>query len=444
MVAVEHHYRYAASSRLKPVAGGADLRLAAEVGGSPCFFEGELTNPAISAMCLRAVSDMVGTRFYVPPSMLARILLEADPVATVAKGILRFEGFSACCSTYIRHDISDDAFNAEVATAGSVNVDFRDDMRAALAQVSRDANLRLTISPDAVAVDVEGESVVEKKVPLPLRWVKGFAEVQTHQAGMRHAFRLDKIAAQRFLRSLPRTASDQPQWVVANGRSVRLSAREVPGTVRIKGTQRLRILERLANDACQLDVYFNDRQGSSAWALDFGGQCLTLVINSEPWRGFSGDGQLLSDLASKLDEGTARIKAHLHWQSELQPDRVATDCGLTVTQTERGLARLAASGLLGFDLSKNAYFHRVLPFALEAIERMNPRLKSARALAASGAVTLLSDGGADILSGDVVHRVRHPNEKTSCTCPWFAKYGDTRGPCKHMLAAEIQADVGNE
>lgn len=420
------------------------MHLAADSSGPSCFFDGYLNDPMISAMCLRAVSDMVGTRFYVPPAMLTRILREADPVATVAKDLLRFEGFSACCSTYIRHDISADAFTADVAFPGTVNVDFRDDMRASLAKVRRDAQLRLSISADAVKVEHDGKGFIEKKVPLPVRWLKGFAEVQTHQAGMAHAVRLGKVAAQRFLHALPRAASGQPQWVVVSGSSVRLSARVVPGSVRIKGTQRLRILERLASVADKLDLYFNAAQGSSAWVLGFGAQRLTLVLNSEPWRGFLGDGQLLSDLASTPDAGVAKLRAQLHWQSILQPALLARDCGLTPAQTNQGLARLAVSGLLGFDLATNAYFHRVLPFDLDKIEKLNPRFSSARKLVISGAVTLRPDSGADIRSGDVIHRVRHTPEQTTCTCPWFAKHQATRGPCKHILAAEIQIEESYE
>ncbi|MCP4319746.1 MAG: SWIM zinc finger family protein [Hyphomicrobiales bacterium] len=443
MAIIEQQIRYASPSQLRSIPGGADLRLAAAQGDTSCFFDGELCYPALSAACLRSVSDLVGTRFYVPPSMLARILREADPVATVARDNLRFEGFSACCSTYIRHDISADAFVADVANSGTVNVDFRDDMRAALANIGNDQKLHLTISANAVSVDLNGESVVEKKVPLPLRWMKGFAEVQIHQAGMRHAVRLDKVAAQRFLRSLPRGKSDQPQWMVVHGRTVRLSACEVVDSVRIKGSQRLRNLERLSNSANHMDIYFNEQLGSSAWVLEFGAQRLTLVINSEPWRGFSGDGQLLSDLASEVDEGTAKIRAHLHWQSNLRSSSVAEVCGVSLEQAEKGLARLAASGLLGFDLKEHAYFHRVLPFSLNKIETLNPRLKSARALVDAGAVKLMPDGGADIMSGDIVHRVRQTQQGFTCTCPWFAKNEAERGPCKHMLAAEIQMETEN-
>lgn len=82
----------------------------------------------------------------------------------------RFEGFSACCSTYRRHDMSAAAVSAETAPSGTVKVDVRDDMRAVQANVRRDADFRLTISADAVSVDPAGDTVVEKKAAPRRNW----------------------------------------------------------------------------------------------------------------------------------------------------------------------------------------------------------------------------------------------------------------------------------
>jgi hypothetical protein len=44
--------------------------------------------------------------------------------------------------------------------------------------------------------------VVERKVPLPERWLKGFAEVQVVAACMEPVAELSGIEARRFVRSL--------------------------------------------------------------------------------------------------------------------------------------------------------------------------------------------------------------------------------------------------
>ncbi len=107
------------------------------------------------------------------------------------------------------------------------------------------------------------------------------------------------------------------------------------------------------------------------------------------------------------------------------------------------LAKLAAGGRLGFDLAQRAYFHRNLPFDMSKTEGLNPRLKSAKKLVDAGAVRW-SDDVADVSSDDVIHKVELVENDWRCTCPWFAKNGNQRGPCKHILAAEMEMNRQND
>ena len=65
---------------------------------------------------------------------------------------------------------------------GTTNVDFNPPMRAALARVHDDEALLLHVGHDEVRLESLAGSAVEKKVPLPERWLKGFAEVQVASA----------------------------------------------------------------------------------------------------------------------------------------------------------------------------------------------------------------------------------------------------------------------
>src|SRR5262249_35436825 len=105
--ALDYSYRYRGRSALTTNAKGSRLRLAT-CGGideNPYFFQGRLIRPQRVADLLRALAHIVQSRFHVPPGMLARILLLADPIITSNENILRFEAFSACCSTYARVDL---------------------------------------------------------------------------------------------------------------------------------------------------------------------------------------------------------------------------------------------------------------------------------------------------------------------------------------------------
>jgi NADPH-dependent 2,4-dienoyl-CoA reductase/sulfur reductase-like enzyme len=59
---------------------------------------------------------------------------------------------------------------------------------------------------DEVAVDTTAGPVIERRVPLPDRWLKGFGEVQALARQMRLVGELDGTAGRRFLRSIPRSA----------------------------------------------------------------------------------------------------------------------------------------------------------------------------------------------------------------------------------------------
>ncbi len=67
---------------------------------------------------------------------------------------------------------------------------------------------------DELVVTTFDGAVVEKKVPLPERWLRGFAEVQVIAAGMDQRGESAGMAAVRFLRELPKKAD---VWVTQNG-----------------------------------------------------------------------------------------------------------------------------------------------------------------------------------------------------------------------------------
>jgi hypothetical protein len=120
-------------------------------------------------------------------------------------------------------------------------------------------------------------------------------------------------------------------------------------------------------------------------------------------------------------------------------------------EVRAALATLALSGSVGYDLADGGFFHRELPFDLGLVERMQPRLRDARALADAGAVRVESASEAGIVAwvastGGVEYRVRIGADGSSCTCPWTGRHGETRGPCKHRLAVRIvvEADEASE
>ena len=447
MAKFAHTYRYAEASSLA-FAGGTRLKLATSSPGAvpnPHFFDGALHRPQLAAQLLSAVHLLVGSRFFTPANSVGLAVALADPVVTSGAGMLRLEGFSACCSTYIRVDLEPQAYAGDIVGKGTTNIDFNAPMRAALSKVRDADGLALSVGNSEFALHTGGASVVEKKVDLPLRWLRSMVAVQAYQAAMRQVVQVGAVAALRFLRGLPKASTSKtPLWVVAGPQGLRTTTQSDGSGVRFTDTTRLRMLESLLPKAKTLTVYADARQQASAWCLDFGHMRLTLVLSAEVWRGFSGEGQALHALVrSDNNRPLSAVRAQLNWQDTLRADTLAAHLQWPVTDVDNALQVLGVSGLVGFDLVHNAYFHRVLPFDMSLLDDMHPRLADARTLLQQGAVQLLSNVPLEAMvhSADVGYHVREIEGVMHCTCPWFAKHQGERGPCKHVLAAQAAANA---
>lgn len=442
----EQTYTYVRPSELTFADGRADLMLATSGGRTatgpathPVFFDGFLGHPEQAAAALLAVAKVARTRFYMPPGMVAAILRAADPVVTSNVDRLRFESFSACCGVYARYDALPGSLDGTVLDTGTTNVDFNPPMRDALARIGGLEPLHLQVGEDVVVRTLDAE-VTEKKVALPERWLKGFAEVQLASATVTPAFEVAAAEARRFIRSLPSSGSRKPVWVVPAGRGLRITTRPTPDGVSLSGLDRLKPLEPLLRFARSLRAYAapHDPQGATGvWELELDEARLVLALSPESSRGFSGEGGVLWDLADEQSADDADlISVLLAFEPRIDIQRLAAESGLSADRVTGALGRLGAAGRVGYDAAEAAYFHRELPYNPERLAAMHPRLRDATALVNAGAVRL--DGSAAyVRSGDTEHVVRRTEAGDRCTCPWYAKHKGSRGPCKHVLAADL-------
>ncbi|MFB6815718.1 SWIM zinc finger family protein [Streptomyces sp. NPDC056347] len=404
----------------------------------PRFFSGFLTSAAIAARGLLAVADVASTRYY--QRTLASSL---DPVVTGNGDRLRFESFSGCCGVYARLDVLQEGLDGGRTDHGTTNVDVNNPLREALSRISGDDPLHLRVGPEELAVTTLDGPVVEKKVPLPDRWLRGFAEAQVVSAGFDLRAELSAAEAVRFLRSLPRSsgnASRGARWVVPAGKTLRPTTRPVPGAVCLPGPERLVALQRVLRHAIALRVYGPVGDGAataSAWEAVLPGMRLTLTLSPDAARGFSGEGGVLDALATDDAAADAElVSVLLAWEPRIDTADLAARSGLSVERVRAALTRLGTAGRVGYDLADAAYFHRELPYDADRAERHNPRLVAARQLAGSGAVVLDADMAA-VTSGDHRYQVREKDGMLSCTCKWWADYQGRRGPCKHALAVRM-------
>lgn len=401
--------------------------------GNPRFFTGFLAEAAPAAGGLQAVARVARSRY---PELTGRPAFR-DPVVTCNGDRLRFESFSRCCGVYARLDVLSDGLDGEVHDRGTTNVDINEPLRRMLARVGGRDPLHLSVGPDELTATTLEGSVVEKKVPLPQRWLRGFAEVQVITAGFEPRAELPAAEAARFLRSLP-SRSRGAVWAVPAGRYLRLTGAPVPGAVCVANPERLESLVPLLRFARTLRLYgpvvrAGNRPVASAWELDLPGMRLVLALSPDTNRGFSGEGAVLDALASDDTETDAElIGALLAFEPRVEVDLLVERADLPGARVRDALTQLGTAGRIGYDLAEAAYYHRELPYDAKLAEATNPRLRNARALVDEGAVRIYGDA-ATVTVGDHAHRVW----AGGCTCRWWTEFGGSRGKCKHVLAVDM-------
>jgi hypothetical protein len=434
-------YRYPFASSLENEEGKPWLRLAASVQTveAPHFFDGRLLAPRAFGDLMLVLSNVVRANFFRPltPAML-------DPVITASHSKLRFEGFSGCCGAYVMAAIPAAAIDGRFLQRGTTNVDFNDPMRAALTRLNDRQATQLSVGAEAVSLASGASKVVERKVKLPSRWIRAFCESHIYQGRLKPHAELTGMQARQLMQLTPRSPVRRPLYLQTRSDGARWTTMDSPGGIRVGGAHRLRIIEPLIRQASSLRIWVDRDSTVSGWIVDNPSGSLMLMLSPDLERGFSGEGQALVGFsASDGRQHLPAIRAQLKWQDALSVRELAQAASIDIGSVERVLSLLGTQGVVGFDLSDQAYFQRELPFAIDAVEKYQGRLAGARELAANTAVTAVPGLGPDqafeVLSEDAVYKVTLiTGGEWRCTCPWYGKHKGQRGPCKHLMAVRLR------
>ena len=168
---------------------------------SPCFFWGRIADPFSTARCLVSLSNVVQSSFNLSPAEIAKM---KDPIITAGNNTIRFEGFSQCAGVYARVDILPGGHDGEFLESGTTNVDFNQSMISALNQVARNEQLVMGVGQKEFSIAHSGEKQVERKVPLPVKWIKGLTSVQVFLSESTNAHTLNRNQAIQLFRSIPK------------------------------------------------------------------------------------------------------------------------------------------------------------------------------------------------------------------------------------------------
>ena len=434
-------YNYTAASALTREAGINKLVLAhqteiAEVNNIPCFFWGNLTEPYLTAKCWTTLAKVVRSSFSpIPPNL-------RDPIVSAGAERLRFEGFSSCNGVYVRVDMKPEAVDGEFIANGTTNVDFNDPMLNALNAIQKNERVTLAVGQQEVQVITAKTKAVEKKVRLPMRWIKGLTSVQLYLADMELRFELNKIQTIQLFQSLPKGVTKGDFFITKRIGKFMFSALATPESVRIGGVHRLRLLEGVLPLVEKIYVYESSDKETCAVVCEFGKIQMLMAFSPDAYRGFSGEGKALESMTENLPlEWVYGLNSLLKANEMFSPTMLSIENDIDFGTMDNLTAGLSSMGLLGFDLTENLHFYRRLPFKTERILSLNPRLKNAQKLVANADIEIITKKEnyleAKVKGTDVFHKVIVEGETARCTCNWFTTYQGKRGICKHILAVKM-------
>ena len=435
-------YQYNKSSALNKSNSLDELFLAkyseVQKKNAPCFFWGRLTDPYTTARCLLTLSNVVQSSFNLSPFQLA---LLKDPIVTAGNEKIRFEGFSHCAGVYARVDILGEGHDGEFLESGTTNVDFNQPMLSALSSIRKNENVLLSIGQKEVGLHRENEKVIERKVPLPVKWIKGLTSVQMFLSESEKVHSFNRLQALQLFKTIPTGKPKTDYYLLIRGGKPMFSPVKSNDAIIIGGIHRLKLIEPLLAIADELRVFPHATMQATTWQVYIGAIRFTLSLSRDTWRGFSGEGAALESLIEDIpDQWVELVDNYSYANQEFNATLLAVNEGLDLQKIENITGRLSAIGLLGYDLDENNFFYRRLPFKLSRIMSLNPRLKDAEKLLLEGKVKIISRQDdkieAQVEGGGVKHIVMLNGDKEQCTCTWFSKNQGERGICKHILAVK--------
>lgn len=416
----------------------------------PLFFNGEIIDPVVISGGLLVLADIVSTKYfkYVP-------VAQRDPILSAQGDRLRAECFSACNGVYARMDVFQSALDGEILY-GTTNVDIGADLRKSLFNVKQGDRLKFRIGDEGwktvhsrkadnnnILTDVR----IQRPVKMPDRWIRALGNCAMLHQNMEYKFHVEGMQAKAFIAMLPAaTGKERSGWLTPTKVGVMLKLREEKNSVYISGLHRLSALRRIMSHVNAVYFYApkNSEAGRMMIEVCMRGASITLSLTAKSYEGYSGEGALLDSLSDlKILEYADKIDNILNFESILDLDKISESTGIIKNDIKNAIELLAVSGKLGFDVQEKAFFHRELPDDPDRVLKDNPRLVGAKKLMEG--ISHVEDDIWHVKSQDTTYRVIYPKDlgaqNAKCTCTWYLKHQNSRGPCKHILAVKLKKGV---
>lgn len=407
-----------------------------------------------------------------------------DPIVNVAPDELSFEVFSRDEATWARVAVDWSQLDVEGERLfGTTNIDFSDALYAGLQQLRSYRETRLSIGEAAptgatVALETAGEAaVLEKKIPLPDSWIRGFLQVQSAATLPRTVLKLAPVDLYNALRVLRMKADEKrkgrglrveivpgerPRIIVEPWETVLTTGGEVytgraASVIRVWGRRRLMLVRRFLPFCDSVEVHLLGSGLPSFWVLRGKGLTVTLGLTgftSASWsQAISFD--LLLPRRGVTGPEVDRVITHLRSVHVASAEDIAASVKMEGRTVLAALQHSCQQGLVLYDLASSRYRYRPLLGAALTDTKFEFRNNAERTahdlLAKAGAVRVESEnripgsglelvGRVDVEADRRDYRPRIVIDedarvnKAECTCAFFRKHALKEGPCPHLVA----------
>ena len=351
-------YKYEAPSILSKFGQEENLFLSKfsedRKGTASCLFWGQLKDPFIISRCLIALSNIVKSNFGFNP---VRQGFLKDPIVTSGNEQIRFEAFSTCAGVYARVDILPDGQHGEFIENGTTNVDFNIPLITALSRIQKNDKLVLSVGKKEVGFHKDGEQFIERKVPLPTKWIKGLTTVQHFFSESESVLSLNKLQSVQLLRTIPAGKIKKNLFLVKRGNRYLFSPMKSAAGICIGGAHRLQLLQPLIPLSNGLTIYKQKSDQSVNIILHFDRVNFTFAISRDPFRGFSGEGAGLEALIGDLPDNLISAFDNYSYANQIfNPLDAAIAHGTGHFKSGKLIGEIGRHGFIGFRSGKQRIF----------------------------------------------------------------------------------------
>lgn len=356
---------------------------------------------------------------------------------------------------------------------GTTNIDFSISLEREFSRIRTYRPLDLTVGAQAVQIDTDVGSAVEKKIDLPESWVRGLVEVQSAlmlspvTLHLSPAFVADIVARLeaekekhgprslkfRLTPSEPVSVEIEPWGTVVVDHTSKYTGPRAE-EIRVWGRRRLLILKDLLPDTTSIDVRLLGSGMPSFWTVRVDDVELTVGLSgwtALDWAGRARFSALMpsANVSAQLMTRTAAL---LKSAGRMSSAQLASAAEVTETEARGALQKLCMLGKAMFDPETVTFRWRELFPEFDLTKLSAPALEERKGidLHASGAITIESDSLEEgrrkrvasvsdstdrttTLETDADGRVTY----AECTCGHFRANKLRQGPCRHIVALSL-------